>query len=458
MTMQNLPVFMSIRNRPCLVVGGGGVAARKVELLLRAHGKVTVVAPVLGGALKTLHEEGAIDYRARGFQPADVAGCDLVIAATDDRDVNRTVYESALKAGIPVNVVDTPELCSFTFGAIVDRDPVTIAVSSAGQSPVLTRVVRAVVETHIPAAFGRLAALVKRYREQVKHTFPDRTARARFWKKIVNGPVAEQVFAGRNESAERLLQADLARPETADNRAGEVYLIGVEPSGPDLLTFRALRLIRKADIIFHDHLVPEAILDFARPEAERYTIGKQRDDRCVPQSDINELLVRHARAGKIVARIQGGDPFLFGRGGEEAEALAEHGIDFQVVPAITTAAGCGAYAGIPLTHRDHAQACRFISGHDKDGAPDLDWVNLATQSETLVFHRALKNLGRICAKLVEHGLPRDFPVAVIEQGADRRVITGTLSGIEKTVEEQQIRAPAIVIVGKVVELREKLNN
>lgn len=454
--MQNLPVFMNIRNRPCLVVGGGGVAARKVELLLRAHGKVTVVSPALGDALKTLHEEGAIDYRACEFQPADIAGCDLVIAATDHQDVNRAVYESALQAGIPVNVVDTPERCSFTFGAVVDRDPVTIAVSSAGQSPVLTRAVRAAVETHIPAAFGRLAALVKRYRDQVKRSIPGRTARARFWKNIVNGPVAEQVFAGRNASAEQRLQDDLAHPEAADNRTGEVYLIGAGAGDPDLLTFRALRLIQKADILFHDRRVPDVILDFARPDAERFYIGKQRDDRCVPQSDINALLVKYAREGKTVARIQGGDPFLFGRGGEEAEALAEHGIDFQVVPAITTAAGCGAYAGIPLTHRDYSQACRFISGHDKDGELDLDWVNLATQSETLVFHRALRNLGRICAKLVEHGLPQDFPIAVIEQGAQRRVVTGTLADIEKTVEEQQVRAPAVVIVGNVVALREKL--
>lgn len=451
--MQNLPVFMNIRNRPCLVVGGGGVAARKVELLLRAHGKVTVVAPELGDALKELHEEGAIDYRAREFQSDDVAGCDLVIAATDNNDVNRAVYESATRAGIPVNVVDTPELCSFTFGAVIDRDPVTIAVSSAGQSPVLTRVVRAAIETHIPAAFGRLAALVKRYREQVKNRIPDRAARGRLWKQIVNGPVAELVFAGRTGSAEQLLEDSLEQP--GNSLAGEVYLIGAGPGDPDLLTFRALRLIQKADIIFHDRQVPDAILDFARPDAERYYVGKQRDDRCVPQSDINDLLVQHAQQGKTVARIQGGDTFMFGRGGEEAEALAEHNINFQIVPAITAAAGCGAYAGIPLTHRDHAQACRFISGHDKAGEPDLDWVNLATQSETLVFHRALKNLGRICARLIEHGLPQDFPVAVIEQGAERRVVTGTLIDIEGMVEEQKVQAPAIVIVGRVVLARHR---
>lgn len=454
--MQNLPVFMNIRNRPCLVVGGGGVAARKVELLLRAHGKVTVVAPALGDALKELHEEGAIDHRSREFQPDDVAGCDLVIAATDNNDVNRAVYESATRAGIPVNVVDTPELCSFTFGAVIDRDPVTIAVSSAGQSPVLTRVVRAAIETHIPAAFGRLAALVKRYREQVKNRIPDRTARGRFWKKVVNGSVAELIFAGRTGSAEQLLEDSLAQPEPGFSPAGEVYLIGAGPGDPDLLTFRALRLIQKADIIFHDRQVPDAILGFARPDAERYYIGKQRDDRCVPQSEINDLLVRYAQQGKTVARIQGGDAFMFGRGGEEAEALAEHNVNFQIIPAITAAAGCGAYAGIPLTHRDHAQACRFISGHDRHGTPDLDWVNLATQSETLVFHRALKNLGRICEKLVEHGLLKDYPVAVIEQGAERRVVTGTLADIETAVEEKKIQAPAVVIVGRVVQLREKL--
>lgn len=453
--MQNLPVFMNIRDRPCLVVGGGGIAARKAELLLRAHGKVIVVSPALGAALQVLRAQGAIDYRAREFQPDDVAGCDLAIAATDNPEVNRAVYESATQAGIPVNVVDTPELCSFTFGAIIDRDPVTVAVSSAGQSPVLTRVVRATIETHIPAAFGRLAALVRRYREDVKRLYPDRTARARFWKKIVNGPVAESVFGGRTGPAEQLLKDNIEHPESGKS-GGEVYLIGAGSGDPDLLTFRALRLIQKADIIFYDRHVPDAILDFARPDAERYYIGKQRDDRCVPQSEINESLIWHAQAGRMVARIQGGDPFLFGCGGEEAEALAEHGVDFQIVPAITAAAGCGAYAGIPLTHRDYAQACRFISGHDKGGEPDLDRVNLATQSETLVFHRALRNLRRICAKLIEHGLPKEFPVAIIEQGGERRVVIGTLADIEKKVEEQQVRAPAVAIVGRVVELREKL--
>lgn len=456
MAMQNLPVVMNIRGRPCLVVGGGSIAVRKVVLLLRAHGKVSVVAPMLGGAMRALHAQGAIDHRARRFRPDDVANCDLVIAATNNPDVNRAVYESAMRAGIPVNVVDSPELCSFTFGAIVDRDPVTIAVSSAGRSPVLTRVVRAVVETLIPAAFGRLAALVQRYREHAQRALPDRTVRARFWENIVNGAVAEHVFSGQTASAERLLQDALAHPQTAGGQGGEVYLIGTGPGDPDLLTFRALRLIHKADIVFHDRTVPDAILDFVRPDAERYIVGERRGGRCVPQSDINEWLVRHARAGKTVARLQSGDPFLFGRGGGEAEALAEHGIGFQVVPAITTAAGCGAYAGIPLTHRDYAQACRFISRHDKNGEPDLDWVNLATRSETLVFHRALKNLGRICAKLIEHGLPQDFPVAVVEQGPERKVATGTLADIEKTIEEQQVQAPVIVIVGKVVQLREKL--
>lgn len=456
--MQSLPIFLNVQNRPCLVVGGGSIAARKIDLLLRAGADVTVVSPELGKQLQALRIKGDIKYLARPFQDTDVKGFQLVIAATDHVDVNRAVYESATRANIPVNVVDTPELCSFTFGAIIDRDPITIAVSSAGQSPVLTRAIRSAIESHIPAAFGKLAGLAGQYRDAVKKVYKDIDSRRRFWEKTLSGPIAEQVFAGNDDAAEKMLQALLSYTPDKEPAAGEVFLIGAGPGDPDLLTFRALRLLQKADIVFYDRLVSQGILDLARRDADRFYVGKKRDLHCVPQSEINELLVQHAKAGKFVARVKGGDPFIFGRGGEEAEALAAAGVSFQIVPGITAASACSAYAGIPLTHRDYAQAVRFITGHTQDGELKLDWASLITQTETLVFYMGLKNLGQICSQLIAHGLPDNYPVAVIANGAtnQQQVATGTLSTITVETEKHAIQSPSLIIVGRVVLLREKL--
>ncbi|MBN1379168.1 MAG: uroporphyrinogen-III C-methyltransferase [Gammaproteobacteria bacterium] len=456
--MQQLPVFLTVRNKTCLVVGGGAIAARKVGLLLKADAGVRVIAPQLGAKLTGLHKEQKFEYLAREFQDNDVIGATLVIAATDDRAVNKKVSEAAQAQSIPVNVVDTPELCTFTFGSIVERDPVTIAISSAGQSPVLARALKAKLESVVPAAFGRLAALAGRYRQRAKSILTDEKTRRRFWESIIQGPVSELVFAGREEAAEEMLQDNLKRGNTEKNVRGQVYLVGAGPGDPDLLTFRALRILQKADVIFYDRLITEEILNLARRDAERFYVGKQRAHHCVPQSDINHLLVENARKGKTVIRLKGGDPFVFGRGGEEAIALAEAGIEFQVIPGITAASGCTTYAGIPLTHRDYAQSCRFITGHSRDGELNLNWQNLAVKDETLVFYMAVDNLPIICSKLIEHGLPADFPVAVIEQGTThkQRVVTATLEKLPQLANTEEIKSPGIVVVGKVVELQKKL--
>jgi len=454
--MDFLPVFLQIRDRPCLVVGGGAVAARKVELLLQAGGRVTVVAPALSEALQALHQAGRINHRPAAFSPADLEGCLLAIAATDDQAVNRQVSELCQARAIPVNVVDQPELCSFIMPAIIDREPVLIAVSTGGSSPVLARLLRGRLESLIPAAYGRLAALVAGFRDKVKQRIPAPQRRA-FWEPILQGPIAELVLSGREGAAREALD-DALEQGMEPPPVGEVYLVGAGPGDPDLLTFRALRLMQQADVVLYDRLVNPAILDLTRRDAERIYVGKARNQHTLRQEETNALLARLAKQGKRVLRLKGGDPFIFGRGGEEIQTLASEGIPFQVVPGITAASGCAAYAGIPLTHRDYAQSCVFVTGNLKDGSVDLNWESLVQPHQTVVFYMGLHGIEIICAELIAHGLPPDFPAALIEQGTTprQRVHVATLATLPERVQAAGARAPTLVIVGEVVKLHQDL--
>ncbi len=454
--MDFLPIFLRIRDRPCLVVGGGAVAARKVELLLQAGGRVTVVAPELGEALQSLHQADRIGYRPAAFSPADLEGCLLVIAATDDPVVNRQVSELCQARAIPVNVVDRPELCSFIMPAIIDREPVLIAVSTGGSSPVLARLLRGRLESLIPAAYGRLATLVAGFRERVKQCIPAPQRRA-FWEQVLQGPIAELVLSGREGAAREALTEALQRGGVPPP-LGEVYLVGAGPGDPDLLTFRALRLMQQADVVLYDRLVNPAILELTRRDAERIYVGKARDRHILRQEETNALLARLAKQGKRVLRLKGGDPFIFGRGGEEIQTLAGEGIPFQVVPGITAASGCAAYAGIPLTHRDYAQSCVFVTGNLKDGSVDLNWESLVQPHQTVVIYMGLHGLELICAELINHGLPPDFPAALIEQGTTprQRVHVATLATLPERVRAAGARAPTLIIVGEVVKLHQEL--
>jgi len=370
--------------------------------------------------------------------------------------LNAVISQQAQALFIPVNVVDAPKLCSVIFPAIVDRSPLIVAVTSGGDAPVLARLIRAKIETWIPATYGQLAGLAKRFRAQVKALFPDVQQRRVFWEDVFQGQVAESVFAGKQQEAQRLLEEKIAG--IAPRMLGEVYLVGAGPGDPDLLTFRALRLMQQADVVLYDRLVAPAIIDLCRRDAERIYVGKQRADHALPQDQINQRLVTLALEGKRVLRLKGGDPFIFGRGGEEIEELAAHGIPFQVVPGITAASGCAAYAGIPLTHRDHAQSVRFVTGHLKDGSTNLPWTELTSSSQTIVFYMGLVGLPMICEQLIAHGRAATTPAALIQQGTtqNQRVITGTLADLAARVAEHEVRAPTLVIVGEVVQLREKL--
>jgi uroporphyrin-III C-methyltransferase/precorrin-2 dehydrogenase/sirohydrochlorin ferrochelatase len=456
--MQYFPVFFDINGKHCLVVGGGDVAARKVSLLFRAGAKVTVVSPTLCESLQGRLASDEIKHVARRFEDADLDGCTLVVAATDDQAVNRRVSELAHARHLPVNVVDQPELCSFIVPSIIDRSPVQVAVSTGGASPVLARLLRARLETLIPAAYGHLATLMEEFREQVKEKIaPEK--RRRFWENVAQGSIAEMVFAGKEEAAREAMHAAVDEAMVSETPRGEVYLVGAGPGDPDLLTFRALRLLQQADVIVYDRLVSQEILDMARRDADLVYVGKERDKHTLPQEDINLLLARVAKKGKRVLRLKGGDPFIFGRGGEEIETLMEEGVDFQIVPGITAAAGAASYAGIPLTHRDYAQSVTFVTGHLKDGTMNLNWKALAQPHQTLVVYMGLQGLKNLCAKLVEHGLPETTPIALVQKATTReqKVVVGTLATMPDLVDKTTIKPPTLIIVGEVVKLHEKLS-
>ncbi len=457
--MEFLPIFLDVKDQPCLVVGGGEVASRKVALLRRANARVTVVSPALSETLATLASAGDIEARSRPVQASDLDGMRVVFAATNDKAVNAEVSSLARARGLPVNVADQPELCNFIMPSVIDRDPIQIAVSSGGASPVLARQLRARIETLIPSTYGQLARFVEEFRQQVKKALGKTSLRRMFWEKILQGPVAEMVLAGQHRAAREALrqhlQAFAADPE---QKHGEVYLVGGGPGDPDLLTFRALRLMQQADVVVHDRLISREVLDLTRRDAQRIYVGKERDNHAVPQEEINQLLARLAKEGKRVLRLKGGDPFIFGRGGEEIETLAAEGVPFQVVPGITAASGTAAYAGIPLTHRDCAQSCVFVTGHLKDGSMDLNWDLLVQPHQTVVVYMGLAGLKTLCAKLIEHGLPPDKPAALVQQATtqNQRVFTGNLSTLPDRVEKVRIQPPTLIVVGDVVRLHHKL--
>ncbi len=456
--MDYFPFFINLTDQPCLVVGAGEVAARKIEILKKSGARISVVAEEIGGSVSDMQKRLNLCIQAKSFDEADVIGMRLVVSATDDRSTNERVARAAQAHAIPINVVDNPDLCSFIFPAIVDRSPLIVAVSSGGSSPVLARTIRAKIESVIPASYSRLAQFAEDFRQKVKQRIQRPPERRIFWENILSGHVAELVFAGKTEEAEREFQLQLQSARQSEKK-GEVYLIGAGPGDPDLMTFKALRLMQQADVVLYDRLVSQEILDMARRDAEKIYVGKKRSHHSLPQESINELLADLALSGKRVARLKGGDPFIFGRGGEEIETLMQRGISFQVVPGITAAAGCASYAGIPLTHRDHAQSCTFVTGHLKDGSINLNWKQLAAPNQTVVIYMGLVGLRQICEALIENGCQPSHPIAIIQQGTTltQRVITGSLSDISQKVEHADIKPPTLIIVGTVVSLREKLN-
>ncbi len=454
--MDIFPISLKLQQQPCLIVGGGHIAYRKAVLLHKAGAVIHIIAPDIDANLLQLVEESQGQY-IQALYPAQIQLNDyrLVIAATDDYAVNTQVFEDCEALKILVNSVDDPPHCRFMVPAIVDRSPLVISVASNGTSPVLSRQIRTQLETSIPHGMGKLAEFSGKWRAAVKAKISNPDERRVFWEDLYASSLKEQVFHDNLVEADRLIEQALAEWKTPK---GEVYLVGAGPGDPELLTLKALRLMQQADVVIYDRLVSPAIMELCRRDATKIYVGKARSNHAVPQEGINALLVEYASKGQRVCRLKGGDPFIFGRGGEEIQELFASGVPFQVVPGITAASGCSAYAGIPLTHRDYAQSVRFLTGHLKEGSPELPWDELVYQNQTLVLYMGLVGLEKICEKLIEHGQRPDMPVALISKGTtpEQKVLVGTLEDIASKVEENHIQAPTLTIIGDVVSLREQL--
>lgn len=452
--MDYLPIFCKLTDRDCLLVGGGEIAERKARLLLDAGAKITVNAPTFTAQFQCWAEQKQLTLITAPFDPLLVENKWLIIAATDSDEVNQRVSLAAEKQRIFCNVVDSPKNASFIMPSIIDRSPIIVAVSSAGKAPVLARLLREKLEAILPQHLGKLANYAGYLRQKVKTVYGSLTERRRFWEKLfVHDRLAQALANNDSEQVEQLTAKLFAEP--IENR-GEVVLVGAGPGDAGLLTLKGLQQIQQADIIVYDRLVSDEIMNLTRRDAERVFVGKRAGFHCVPQEQINQILLEQAKKGKRVVRLKGGDPFIFGRGGEELETLFNANIPFSVVPGITAASGCSAYSGIPLTHRDYAQSIRLITGHVKDGS-QIDWQSLAAEKQTLVFYMGLSQADSIRLNLINHGMDSSTPAAIVEEGTTtkQKVVCGTLGNLHQLA--LQARSPSLIIIGRVVALRDKLN-
>jgi uroporphyrin-III C-methyltransferase / precorrin-2 dehydrogenase / sirohydrochlorin ferrochelatase len=452
------PLFLDLRGRPVLVVGGGAVAERKVKLLIESGARVSVVAPSLCPGLAQRLARGELNHRAGGFTAADLSAQRWVIAATDDRQVNREIAAAAEARGLFVNVVDDAELSSAIMPAIIDRSPLLIAISSGGTAPMLARRVREQLEALLDQSLGRVSALLGAWRARIRTHISDARQRRSFYRELLEGPIVNLIRLGRESEAEQALSQSLAQSPRAPG-PGRVVLVGAGPGDPGLLTLRALRALNEADVVLHDRLVSAEVLALVRRDAELLDVGKVSGGASVSQELINRMLVTQARAGRNVVRLKGGDPFIFGRGGEELEHLRAAGVAYECVPGVTAALACAASAGIPLTHREHARAVRFIAAHQREQMSSTDWDSLAASRDTLVVYMVVAALKEFCDQLTRRGRARSTPAAIIENGTRReqRVLISDLASIAELAAAHAVESPALLIVGEVAALGQSLH-
>ena len=459
--MKYFPLNIELNKKLILLIGGGEVAERKLDLLVKAKAQVIIMSPTFTDYLQTFSDRAELTFVDSEYKTSilDEYKFSFVIAATNNEDLNKKIAKDANDKNILVNVVDRPEICDFIFPSILERGPVTVSVSTGGASPVLARMLRTKLETSIPGGYGKLAKIVSDNRVVVRKKFKNFKSNRIFWEEILNSKFVDLVLSGQEGAAEKFLEKEIENFDENKKSEGEVYLVGAGPGDPDLLTFRALRLMQQADIVLYDRLVHPDIIELVRRDAQKIYVGKKRDQHTVRQDEINQLLVKYAKEGNRVLRLKGGDPFIFGRGGEEIETLLDENVTFQVVPGITSASGCSTYSGIPLTHRDYAQSCIFVTGHLKNGKLDLNWEKLIQPNQTIVFYMGLVSIKIICNKLIEYGLDKNTYCALVQQGTtqNQKVFATTISLMPDMVEKEKPEPPTIFIIGNVVKLREKLN-
>ena len=455
--MESFPVFINIKDKPITVIGGGDIALRKVKLLIKAKPKITLISKTICKDLKELLVEYNHKIVIKSFQEKDLKNPLLIVSATNNIKVNKKISKIAHQKNILINVVDQPELCSFTMGSIVERDSLVISISSGGKAPVLVRSIREKIEALIPQSYAELVKFAGNLRSIVKKKIQSGVKRRIFWEDFFKSDYIQNFILAPEKLNLRLFNKILLGMK--NKKTGEVYLVGAGPGERDLLTIRALHLMQKCDVCIYDNLVSKDILEMVRRDADIVYAGKKQDQHTLSQDKINMLLIKFAKQGKRVLRLKGGDPFIFGRGGEEIESLMKNKIPFQVVPGITAANGIASYSGIPLTHRDHAQSCLFLTGHLKDGVINFDWPKLVVDNQTLVIYMGLLSMKELVDNLVKHGMLKKMPIAIIESGttSKQKVVTGILSNIKLKVDKAKIKSPALIIIGTVVSLRNKLN-
>jgi uroporphyrin-III C-methyltransferase/precorrin-2 dehydrogenase/sirohydrochlorin ferrochelatase len=446
--MKYFPILTDLDAAPVLVAGGGEQAAQKLRLLGKTGARITVVAEAVCEEVGALADRGAVRLVRRAFEATDVQGQRLVYAATGDRSLDTRVSQAAQALGIPVNVVDAPDLSTFITPAIVDRSPVTVAIGTEGAAPVLARQIRARIEALLPARLGAIAARAQALRQRLARAEPDARRRRRLWERLLQGPFRHAVLSGAETQAERILADELRGGKRQST--GRVALIGCGPGDPDLLTLKALHHLQDADVLVIDRLVDHRILDYARRDAERIFVGKDPRGASTSQAEIDRILVREAAAGKTVARLKGGDPLVFGRAAEEMAALQRAGIPVEVVPGVTSALACAARAGLPVTLREHVRQFSVVTGATADAAmPGLDWKALAAPGAAFAIYMGVGNAPLIRANLLAAGAGADTPAVIVENGTreGERAVATTLRDLTECVAQLGLNSPAVILVG-----------
>ncbi|HXG77847.1 MAG TPA: siroheme synthase CysG [Methyloceanibacter sp.] len=456
--MRTFPILVSFDGKPPLVVGGGELALVKMRLLLKRAPSVDIAAERVSPEIEALAEKGAVSLLPARPGIDQLRGRPLVIAATEDDEEDARVSAIARALGVPVNVPDRPELCTFALPAIVDRGEVTVAIGTSGASPVLAQRLRAWLEQELHPRLDALAKLAAEFRNPVAERLPSGPPRRKFWEAVFEGAAAEAMLEGDEDKARALIAQAIEDAADKPQPRGRVLLVGAGPGDPELLTMKAIRALKAADVIFYDRLVGEGVLDHARREAELIAVGKAKGAHSVSQEDINALLIERARSGQTVVRLKGGDPFIFGRGGEELEALRQAGIDVEIVPGVTAGIAAAASLQIPLTHRDVSHTVTFLSGHEAGGAEPsfehLDLAALAGGKNTLLVYMGVSTAGLIAKKLIAAGFRSDLPVLAVENATrenERRVLA-TIADVAAHPERLGLKSPAVLIFGEVAGL------
>lgn len=452
--MRYYPIFMDLNDKNVVVIGSGEQAAQKIRLLLKTTAHIRLISKEPNEELQALIDAGSISWETDTFNDDHIKDCQLIYAASNP-EINERVVIRANDFGIPINVVDEPDLCTFITPAIVDRDPLIIAIGTEGAAPVLARQIKSKLEAELPTRLGDLATLAKTLRKRVSDKIDPEKRRA-FWENFFNGPLSGLFYKGEKKALKTEIDTLIEQMQADENheelnpapKLGHVSLVGAGPGPADLLTFRALQKLQKADVVVYDRLIDPSVMECCRRDAKRIYVGKAPQNHSVPQEQINEILLEEAKAGHQIVRLKSGDPLVFGRAGEEIDFLKQHDVTVDIVPGVTAATACAAECGDSLTYRDKIRAITFLTGHSLRGATPYDWGAVAQPGTVLALYMAVKMAPQIQANILATGASPDTKVRIVEKGcsADMRVINTTLANMSDDLTENKITNPAMIYV------------